>query len=275
MSIEMQFCNQVSNKLDKYIRHYWYSTGFIKGDTGQQLLPMDHSDLIIRCRGSFNYLIKDEIFEPEKVIFTGFRKTPIKVIQNNYVETFGITFKPWGLYPFINQEMAQFSDHIVNLNSIDINFTQSLEKIVDESAIFENNSKFKLVVKEIEKVLIEQLNLSDNYFKMIDLFECFCDGDWSNIKDFCEKYKIQRKKLERYFKKFIGVTPKEFSKISKFETSARVILKEGDERFINIAIDTGYYDQAHFSKSFKEYTNSTPKEFKKEKPALKAKMKYK
>ncbi len=84
--VTMYFHNQVHNKLKPYIRYYWYTIGFIDNDPGQQLLPMDHTDLIVQCSGSFAYLINGEMIRTEDVVFHGLRKEPIKVFKVTIVK---------------------------------------------------------------------------------------------------------------------------------------------------------------------------------------------
>lgn len=274
-SVKMHFDNCVKNELKRYIRYYWYTTGYIEDDPGQQLLPMDHSDLIIQFRGAFLYLINNKVFKPKTVLFHGFRTKSIKVVQNHYGEAFGISFEPWGIYAFIGVPMSQFMDRVVNLSEVNPGLTQSLENIVESHRELKTEKDLNALKESIEIFLMKERKVSKTYLDSISIFEAFCTEDSVIIKDFCENQGIQRRKLERDFKKYIGVNPKDFLRIRQFEASSRVILKNEDERLTDIAVDSNYYDQSHFAKSFKEYTHHTPSEFKKEKPALKSKMEFK
>ena len=45
-------------------------------------------------------------------------------------------------------------------------------------------------------------------------------------------------------------------------------------KLTDIAYQADYYDQAHFTKSFKKYSEETPKGIRKTKKALKSRMSY-
>ena len=67
--------------------------------------------------------------------------------------------------------------------------------------------------------------------------------------------------LATQFKSHVGVTPKRMARIYRF---ARLILSVDALRPVDwsdLAHTAGYFDQAHFSKEFKDFTGHTPTEY--------------
>jgi AraC-like DNA-binding protein len=67
--------------------------------------------------------------------------------------------------------------------------------------------------------------------------------------------------LAAQFKSHVGVTPKRVARIYRF---ARLILSVDALRAVDwaeLAHTTGYFDQAHFSREFKEFTGHTPRDY--------------
>lgn len=64
------------------------------------------------------------------------------------------------------------------------------------------------------------------------------------------------------FKKCTGLTIKQYSRIINFRRSIDQ-LKDPEEKtdFTKLALDNGYFDQAHYNKTFKDIVKLTPKEF--------------
>ena len=63
------------------------------------------------------------------------------------------------------------------------------------------------------------------------------------------------------FEKNVGVSPKQLGKLIRLQSALKMLLNKEDESLTNIAYSNEYYDQAHFTKDFKEFTGVSPKEF--------------
>jgi AraC-like DNA-binding protein len=73
---------------------------------------------------------------------------------------------------------------------------------------------------------------------------------------------VTERTLERKFKHTIGITPKRFIEIVRLNASAKKMqqLKE-KQSLAGIAHDSGYFDQAHFTKDFRRFTGFTPQQY--------------
>jgi AraC-like DNA-binding protein len=67
-------------------------------------------------------------------------------------------------------------------------------------------------------------------------------------------------RLATAFREQIGTTPKVYARLHRFEHAVQRI-RAGGGRLAEIALDTGYYDQAHFTGEFGELSGLTPKAY--------------
>ncbi|WP_343690474.1 AraC family transcriptional regulator [Chitinophaga sp.] len=67
------------------------------------------------------------------------------------------------------------------------------------------------------------------------------------------------RQLERYFKKYIGLSPKEYVNIIRFQHALTIIKNSDKDRsLLDIAFECGYYDHAHLTNEIKRHTGLSP-----------------
>ncbi|MCE7995567.1 MAG: AraC family transcriptional regulator [Roseivirga sp.] len=68
------------------------------------------------------------------------------------------------------------------------------------------------------------------------------------------------RKLERLFKRFIGLSPKFYARIIRLSYIFE-LMQEGNKSWSDLVYDSGFYDQSHFIKNFKEFTGEDPSSY--------------
>ena len=69
-----------------------------------------------------------------------------------------------------------------------------------------------------------------------------------------------RKYLAQLFQEQIGLAPKALGRIHRFQSALQAIADGGRCDWCELAIDSGYYDQAHMINEFRDLTGFTPRE---------------
>jgi AraC-like DNA-binding protein len=78
------------------------------------------------------------------------------------------------------------------------------------------------------------------------------------IKDLRSDVLLTERTLERNFLTQIGLTPKQFAKIIQFQTSLDKLTLANFDKLTHVGLDSGFTDQSHFIRVFKQYTGQTP-----------------
>jgi len=79
-----------------------------------------------------------------------------------------------------------------------------------------------------------------------------------SVKDIETNCYITPRTLERHFKVYIGLSPKEYVKIFCFKCLVNFISQHPGVTWNTLCEQNGYYDQAHLTRYFSRYMNMKP-----------------
>ncbi len=140
----------------------------------------------------------------------------------------------------------------------------SQNKLINETIEFEKSNSFN-----VNKILTDPYNYFDHFFseriksKSIQLQSVIDDihhnrGQMS-ICELAKRNFTTTRQLERNFKKHIGLSPKEYSNIIRFQNALNIIKRANQNRsLLDIAFECGYYDHSHLTNEIKRNTGFSP-----------------
>lgn len=76
-----------------------------------------------------------------------------------------------------------------------------------------------------------------------------------------ERVSISLRHFRRKFREIIGVSPKYYCKVVQLNTVFELLKSDNSEKLNWLALDCGYYDQAHFIHDFKKFIGDSPRAF--------------
>ncbi len=85
-------------------------------------------------------------------------------------------------------------------------------------------------------------------------------GNGLEVAAVAQELGVSRRHLVRRFRACVGLAPKEFARIARFQ---RVLacLRGGRPHWAQVALDCGYYDQPHLCRDFKRFSGLSPTAF--------------
>jgi len=81
------------------------------------------------------------------------------------------------------------------------------------------------------------------------------------IGETIERLNASPKRFIEQFKREVGMTPKRFCRLMRFQKALHLIRQRESIHWADIACACGYYDQAHFVKEFHAFSGLTPTEY--------------
>jgi AraC-like DNA-binding protein len=277
---QVQFFKVYQPQLKLFVRHYW-TLKTLGGSSPSLLLPMDHADLILAPEGTFQYYLEDRVLSPRGIHFHGIRRKSIAVLARGGIQVWGVSFQPWGFQPVAGNDMKGFVDQIVNLRDFNPELSQDLEAFPGTldglpgslDGLPGSLDAGEALIVELERVLVKAFEAARLDSRAMERIRQFIEADPEDIGSYCDIAGISIRHMQRLFNQYVGISPRNYQRLKQFETSSRELLYgKQSTSLTNISVDSGYYDQSHFIRSFRDYTAYAPQRFREECPALKSEL---
>lgn len=230
-----------------------------------KLLPTDSIDLLLSATNKTYYKIDGECSAAGSVHFCGLRHKHRLIIQEGVLRVFGISFFPFGLFPFVNQPLTALCGGIVDLKSCNEPLSRQLE------AVERAGLSAEATVDAVSEVLKAAMDLSGVDLHRIEQIGAFGTNHYEkSVGLFCKEAAVSQRSFERACLKYTGYTPKTLGKIGRFQAVSNELIYGGDcVSFSTLAYDYDYCDQAHFIWDFQAHTGASPGKFVQEKSSVK------
>ncbi|MBN2589255.1 MAG: helix-turn-helix transcriptional regulator [Sedimentisphaerales bacterium] len=181
---------------------------------------------------------------------------PIFAELMNHVNLIAVRFKPGGYLHFFDIPAYNLTDEILPFDAISASNSHCLiERLMLEKNI---NCKLGLLQNYLKNLLIIN-HKNDSAIKYVLKYILERKGNIS-ISELSQNVNISQRQLCRKFENWIGVSPKSFCRIIRFQTTIH-LLKNPNFDLLTTALNGGYYDQSHFIHEFSSLYGSTPSEF--------------
>lgn len=243
------------------VERFFVTRGYIPPDQPlkNSILPSIMQSLIINFGSDpqYAYFPNGEILVCQGDQIMGQFTARIEDSLQGKLEYIGIQFSPTGLYRLLQVPMDQFSNRIRALKDhIDWhdalrNDLESAEETSDHIAVLEKHVGEHLLVEESE--LLKAIEQAADLIRQ-------SNGSMP-LAETCRKVGLSVRTLQRYFPEFVGVSPKAFARIARFNAVTRLIEQEKPLNWQEIWAETGYFDAAHFVNDFKAITGMTPSSY--------------
>ncbi len=168
----------------------------------------------------------------------------------------GFRFYCFGLFPFLEYQAKDVVNNILELIPLQKdfgNFYKAIEKVNSKEEIF---TKAEVLLETLfNKERAEKITLVEDFYGYL-----VKNIEKSSVKDFCDSKHIEYITLNRHFSKYVGITPKKFSRLIKFRKALDNML-QSNSNLTHVGSDSKYFDQSHFIREFKYYMGMSPKQY--------------
>ena len=248
------------NPLIDFIEAVFYFKAFKPDHSIERVVPTGHLFIIFELDGFERNTFDNESLVPngiyKNVWISGMHKNYLSISAHQDSEMLVIQCKAHGAYPFIKKPIDSLNNKVIAAQEV---FGAAILELRNQILNTTTSSeKFKLV----EKWLLKQVDQTKSAPKeIVSILEEIKSKPISENKEIIACYPNSQKHLINQFKKYLGLTPKVFHRIYRFNEILKQLQNKQQIVWTHIAYEFGYSDQSHFIKEFKEFSGFNPQEF--------------
>jgi len=167
-----------------------------------------------------------------------------------------IRFYSRGAYLFFPRLLNQVAAEVVDLTEV---WKKRANEWADRVALARG---MRTRVRIVEEALLTSLRENGRYDPMVDRCLSLIEASAGQLTaaKLASEIGASSRQLTRRFQNAVGVSPKEFCRVSRFLYVLRYLRERKHHTLTETALACGYFDQAHFNHEFREFAGMTPGE---------------
>jgi AraC-like DNA-binding protein len=166
----------------------------------------------------------------------------------------GVQFRPGGAFPFLGVPPAETHNLHVPLEDLWGSLARELRELLLGART--PAESFEI----LERALLARARDGFDQHPAVAfaLKEFRAAPSGTAIRGVTEQIGLSARRFADIFAKEVGLTPKLFCRVRRFQSVLRVIQGGREIDWAEIALSCGYYDQAHFNHDFREFSGINP-----------------
>lgn len=235
--------------LKPYIRYYWTLDIHLKEKSLLDLHVMADRfpRIVIQCLDGKNALHSTHYENIYAASLKGVASKPAWVRMEPTYSHVAISFFPHGLKALFGIDAQETTDGVFDLRHF---FPcEVIGKIIE-------TPHNQVRISRLEACLLKQLNKVTAIDTRVIHFLHLCPT--THYGNQLKEYGISERQFERKFLQSIGFTPSYYRRVVRFEKALYRIQHGQYTTLANLAYESGYADQSHLNREFKQFSGSTP-----------------
>jgi AraC-like DNA-binding protein len=249
----------VHPELAPFVRCIWSleSRGRVRGDARERILPDSCVELVFHFHDPFRtyFATGESGLQPGSFVVGQMRRF-IEIAPEGRAGFVAVRFLARGAYLFFQRPLREVAGGVVDLEDLwpahAREWTERIALAGDMSAR----------VRFIEQALLSLLRRQGRTQPAVDRALQLIEGSRGQLRvdRLADEIGVSTRHLTRQFQAAVGLSPKEFSRVSRFLHAIELLTAGRHAAMADIALDCGYCDQSHFIHDFQELAGMSPGE---------------
>jgi len=247
-----------SPPLSYFVDVFWLHESYDVPHEYERLLPDGTVELVINLRED-----RIRVYDPHHprhfhtiagCVVSGPRSEFFVIDTEGEAMTIGVHFKPGGAFPFFKSPPVELTNQSVALDCLWGAASPRLRERLLAAPTPEQ--KFRV----FEHCLLEELRkpLTRHPAVGFALEQFSGSSGLPSVAHVVERVGFSQRRFIELFSDEVGLTPKLFSRVSRFQSLIRIAHARDNINWAQLALDCGYYDQPHFVHDFQSFAGITP-----------------
>lgn len=246
---------QPSDRLKSLVKEYWIYENEDGLMTEQKIIPDGYSEIIIHYGDLYQVNLHGDWETQSRILFSS-QITKYFYLKNiGKSGMLGIKLYPSAFYSLFGIDLSSTINQVLPLEQLLFSDLSELHEITKEN--LESIDRVNQAEEWLQKQLLKHEPQAKTDRCIHKIFE---KKGMIDIAELARDIQLSTRQLERMFKKVIGLTPKFYCRIIRFNHIFEVI-KNHKDSWIRTALQSGFFDQSHFIKNFKEFTGEEPSNY--------------
>jgi AraC-like DNA-binding protein len=180
------------------------------------------------------------------------RASRVEVVGN--VHLLGVRFRPGAAERFFRMPMHELTDQTIPLSDL-WSGAGALERSVRDA------QSDAARIRQLEEAVLRRLRSSPEPAATVRGAIGFIGhtGGTRSVRELEQAVGVGGRHLERQFRHGLGVSPKLFSRVVRFRRTLALMRRPQAVAWPRLALEAGYYDQAHMIREIRALSGATPR----------------
>lgn len=219
-------------------------------------LPQGNADIVFRgFRDARSGLAFGDIHA------VGAQTQAFEIPDPELLVTLIVRFRPGGAFPFLHVPMSELTDSVVPLHEL---WGATGSELLNQLMEMPSTSTWMKLVERALHAQLERANPDASAVTTAALVtEAVARSSvLPSVRTMAEELGMSERHLHRQFQKAIGLAPKLYTRITRFERAISCMARRpGAPGWAEMSLEAGYYDQAHLIRDCRKLTGKSPAQF--------------
>ena len=235
----------------RFVKCYWVLEDDTRDTHPQTIVPDGRSEVIINLGRPFQQESAGDWHAQPEIFFVGQITGPMVIRPQGPARTIGIRFHPHGAIRLLQVPMFELTDSAVSLDDVSQSLHRKLDQLRDMTSLNEQLAALERII------LAEMIEGDEDQLISVAVSKFEQANGLIGIRQLADWLGLSSRHLERRFRNEVGISPKLFSRMQRFQ-SVFHRMEDPATSWVDTAVSSGYYDQAHLIRDFREFAGTTP-----------------